>query len=173
MDKFVSELGTLHWWLSVFAVGVLINIVSGPIGRRLNALLSYWSSKWRSRTAAIAAEYRERASKLVADPTKIEGERDRAMEAMIGGTLVSIGGFFFLAMFIESQFLILNDPVNFALLKENGLFNFRTLGALVMFILGMERIGRAASIYKTIVDARKQLNQCLDDNSSKARRWFD
>ncbi len=57
MNNFLSNLSSIYWWISVVVVGVLINILSVYVTRRLDARLSKASLWWRGRSEKERARY--------------------------------------------------------------------------------------------------------------------
>jgi hypothetical protein len=52
MRDFLNNLSSTYWWISVVIVGVIINIVSAYLVRKLDPRLSLLSSWWRKRSEA-------------------------------------------------------------------------------------------------------------------------
>ena len=57
MNKLLSSLSSIYWWISVVVVGVSINIASVYITRKFDARLSRTSSWWKERSKKKKAEY--------------------------------------------------------------------------------------------------------------------
>ena len=158
MDKFVSDLGSPYWWMSVVLVGIAVNLVSGHIGRGFSRLFAFFSVKWRERNAAAAAREQELLAKLVGSPSWLEGERDRAMNALLQGLLAGLAAAGMMFLYMQDKFMYLADPKTFAALRFGS-----GLPPFLLVVVALDRIGRATSIYRRVVEAQKKAGNCLDD----------
>src|SRR2546421_702947 len=70
MKDFFNNIGSIYWWLSVVAVGVLINLFSAYLKNRLDARLSKVSSWWRNRSEARKAQRLKEIDNLCDNPSE-------------------------------------------------------------------------------------------------------
>lgn len=77
MSQLVTELFSSTWFMSVFVVGVLINLASAYLKPPIDRLLSRSSERIRARSEAMAAELETQSSAIASDTTLliIEGQR--------------------------------------------------------------------------------------------------
>lgn len=70
MEGFARDIASLHWWLAVVTVGVIINIVSVYAHRHLDRALSNWSSRYRKHAELRIAKRRDYIEALRQDGQK-------------------------------------------------------------------------------------------------------
>lgn len=70
MNEFLFNLSSLSWWLSVVAVGILINLISPSIGKVLGKILIKTSTKFKNKAAERSEKRKIRIEELKADQHK-------------------------------------------------------------------------------------------------------
>jgi hypothetical protein len=71
MSKFVEDVTSIYWWLTVVVVGIVIHIAGSYLKPQIDKWLIAWSEKYRSRSAQRRAAYDEHVAKLRSDPTEL------------------------------------------------------------------------------------------------------
>ena len=52
MQKFLTDLSSIYWWIGVVLVGIVINIISSYLKNKLDAYFGSISKKWARRNKA-------------------------------------------------------------------------------------------------------------------------
>ena len=68
MEEFLKAISTPYWWISVAAVGIVINLVSAYLKPPLDKLLSGTVGYWKERTAKEKAEFHAEVGRLIGKP---------------------------------------------------------------------------------------------------------
>jgi hypothetical protein len=67
MDKFLSDLGTGYWWISVVVVGVALNLLSSYLKGPIDRLGSAAFERYKARKRVQGVAFDEAAGKLAVD----------------------------------------------------------------------------------------------------------
>ena len=67
MDELLRNIRSPYWWISVVAIGILINVLSAYLKPQLDILLSRLSIRWGERTAQAKDAHRKRLINIQAD----------------------------------------------------------------------------------------------------------
>jgi len=158
MSRLLEDVATLNWWVSVVVVGIVINLVSGPIGRLLSRMFSALSSKWRNRSDRKRGEEARLLQELVDNPIKIEGERDRALRKLVAGVLVLMVAIALLSFEVSDAFNYLMDRKAWVFLEHGTPRGF--MGA-ILIVASVGEVSTAAGILDRVLKARKALGELL------------
>jgi hypothetical protein len=70
MKEFLTQVGSVYWWMSVVAVGIIINLASAYLKYPMDRYLSTVSVRWRNKSEVRKAEWLRKVRELRADPTE-------------------------------------------------------------------------------------------------------
>ena len=91
MEKFLSEFGSIYWWISVVIVGLIINIIAGFGFKYINSFLDKFSVKRKAAKVEQELKQLERIKEL----------KDNDVEKMIQSILI-----LYLRMQVNTSLLI-------------------------------------------------------------------
>lgn len=91
MEKFISEIGSIYWWTSVFAVGIIINIIAGFSTKYIDNFLTEFSNKRQTK----------KSQEKIEQKAQIEELRQDDVEKVIQSSLI-----LFLRMKVNTYLLI-------------------------------------------------------------------
>ena len=63
MTNFLRDIGSPYWWLSVFVVGLAVNLLSAYLKPRLDRLLAKGSTSWATRNEKKKAAFLARVER--------------------------------------------------------------------------------------------------------------
>jgi hypothetical protein len=67
MEKFIQDIATTYWWVSVVIVGIIVNIISSYLKPFLENKLSLVSGYWKQRKEKRKEEFESQVALLAAD----------------------------------------------------------------------------------------------------------
>jgi hypothetical protein len=70
VDRFLDDLSSSYWWMSVVTVGILINLVSNYLQKRLDTRLLGILSLWRGRSKVQKTRRQKELEELRNNPEK-------------------------------------------------------------------------------------------------------
>lgn len=158
MSKSFEDMATLNWWLGVVVVGIIINLVSVPIGRLLSRLFSGMSEKWRNRSARRREVEENLLQTLIANPDMIEGERDRASRKLLSGMLVLMIAIALLSFEISNALSFIMDRQAWSFLKYETPKGFM---AAILIVASVGEVSSAGGVLDRVLRARKALGHLL------------
>lgn len=148
MDEFLKNMTSGYWWLSVVAVGIVVNLVSGILEKRLGGLGSSTSAWMRLRSEKKRKAYQAEVARLVAKPELLphffQEETRWRMRA-----LLMLGMFFLVGLMLVAPDLGAQPLFGGSWVRYVGLYC--SIGLLISFKLD----DRADRIQEIIRDARK------------------
>lgn len=50
MEKFITDVSSIYWWISVFSVGIVLNLIGYYIAKKFDSSLSNMSIKWANKS---------------------------------------------------------------------------------------------------------------------------
>lgn len=147
MRDFLTQLGSLYWWLSVVVVGILINIFSTLLHRKLDDRLSRVSAWWRSKSEKRKAKRLEQLAKLKSPSERVLLSLD-VMHLRVEGFMAFLGGTglaYFVSSFVKGV-----DLSHASLIKLLSLLIFTVLCFLLSnFFLFIGTINLITATHKS------------------------
>jgi len=148
MDEFYKNLSSASWWLSVVIVGILINLASALLFRKLDSRLSAISLRWRTRSKARKEQTEKRIAWLVANPSEQTYVATLAIRRLIiAATDLLVG---LLSFTLASILILSNHPVSTVLSICFTLFIFPAI------ITSLRNQFKAFAFWEMIREARKR-----------------
>lgn len=83
MSKILNDIGTLEWWISVFVVGVIINLFSTIFASWISKIRIKISKGYRDRATRISKEREELIDRLASNPHQLSLYRQRLITRKI------------------------------------------------------------------------------------------
>lgn len=103
MARFLTDITSMYWWISVVVVGILINIFGTLISRKMDVPLSKVSTWWRDRSQQRKLEAEQQIAMLASSQHEqiimatqiISHQIQQSLNALTGIGLLLVGGFAF------------------------------------------------------------------------------
>lgn len=106
MEKFLQEVSTLYWWISVFIVGLFLNLLAAYLKQPLDQLLAKHDASRRNRNEIAKAKFVSSVAELVRTPILLQLESTFEVRCRV--RIV----FFFLASCVFLAFAIFMNTWN-------------------------------------------------------------
>ena len=104
LDRFLSELPTLYWWLSTFVVGIVINIASAYLKPPIDNWFDQRSAIRRDARRKTEEVFDQETSRIASDPTALILAGQAARHAEVRYLLECIAtGINFILLYIISN----------------------------------------------------------------------
>jgi hypothetical protein len=102
MTRFIADLASWYWWLSVVAVGLALNLLSAYVKPWIDKRISYRSKRAKAKRIAAAEKFEAEVRALANDPMKliIAGQR------LQGAQMIVLSVSTFLGFLIAFSFLL-------------------------------------------------------------------
>ena len=104
MKELISNVSSIYWWISVVIVGILINIISYYLTRKLDTRLSNVSSWWRKKSEIRKSQRLKKLDKLRNDPHEQLLLAFETIQSISLAIALLIFGVLFVSMGIAFQF---------------------------------------------------------------------
>jgi hypothetical protein len=102
MQKFITEIATWYWWLSVVLVGLVINLVSAYLKPWIDGWWSNRSERARARRKVETEEFQRKTSHLASDPMLLVIAGQRHHDAEMATISASV---FFVFLLVFSSYI--------------------------------------------------------------------
>jgi hypothetical protein len=156
MEELTKQFTSFSWWIGVFIVGIIINIISVPLWRWTESKISKYSNSRLQKNKVKAAKRAELLDALKLDPNKQILFAMQEYRLRIRGVLSFAE---VMLIFIITGIAGLKDP---AFLKEGiGLFLFSFFGtiALVAMMVFLDDQRKAIQIANIIHELNKDISE--------------
>ena len=111
MDKFIQDVSSVYWWMAVFFVGILINLVSAYLKPSTDTALGKVFSWWRNRTLSQRRSHEALLALL-------KGDKDQQTLALVDANRHKLNALFYFMFFISSS-LMLVQTIDVSLLHSH------------------------------------------------------
>jgi len=102
LREFIENISKLEWWLSIFFIGIFINILSAFVKHFIDKLISKYSEKYRQKVELKKRETEEKINEMIKD-------RTLAIEKKIDLVNIKLLMVTFLGLMFSIDFLITEE----------------------------------------------------------------